>query len=406
VLAHGRYSTTDLGGTAFLFLATLLLWRLWRVDGWDWRCWLWLALGLGLAFSSKLSTLVFVPIFGVMAVLPLYGRFPDGSGAGRRLLQLGTAGLLSVVIVWAIFAFEWGPFMFNSEWLQGLNQMSGPMPTFWAGIEQILNFSGGGRPSFLNGEFSLEGFPNYFWVAYGVKTPLSISLMVPLAAVVLLRQEARGKAIFLLGTAVFYFLISLQSDLNIGYRHLLPMLPFLHVLIIGLTGGQGSRGAKAMTAYVLRFAPYIALLSLLVSDLLIHPFYLSYFNVAAGGPENGRNILIDSNIDWGQDLLRLKAWMVEHDVAEVKLGWFGTADPAYYGIHYQPLPGLGRQEFYSLWYPPPFNPENPEPGVYAISVSNLWESHWDTKITYPWFRARPPDDRVGYSILIYYVSGA
>jgi hypothetical protein len=154
-----------------------------------------------------------------------------------------------------------------------------------------------------------------------------------------------------------------------------------------------------------RFTPYAALFSLLISDLLIHPHYLSYFNVAAGGPENGGNILVDSNIDWGQDLLRLKEWMAEHDVAEVKLGWFGTADPAYYDIQYQPMPGLGREEFYSLWHPPPFNPENPEPGVYAISVSNLWESHWETKITYPWFRARPPDDRVGYSILIYYVPG-
>jgi 4-amino-4-deoxy-L-arabinose transferase-like glycosyltransferase len=410
LLAHGRYTTTDLGGTTFLFLAVLLLWRLWQVDRWDWRRWLWLTLGLGLAFGSKLSTLLFVPIFGVMALLPLYGHFSNWPAAGRRLMQLGTAGLLSIGVVWAIFAFEWGPFLFNTLWLQGLNEINGPMPPFWAGIEQILNVSGGGRPSFLNGEFSLEGFPNYFLVAFWTKTPLSISLLVPLAAILLLRQkEARGKVLFLLGTAVCYFLISLQSSLNIGYRHLLPMLPFLHVLISGVTSCElrvaSGEGAERVTFYVLRFTPYAALFSLLISDLLIHPHYLSYFNVAAGGPENGRNILIDSNIDWGQDLLRLQAWMAENNVSEVKLGWFGTADPAYYGINYQPMPGLGRHEFYSLWYPPPFNPANPEPGVYAISVSNLWESHWETKITYPWFRARPPDDQVGYSILIYKVGG-
>ncbi len=414
LLAHGRYTTTDLGGTAFLFLAALLLWRLWQVDGWNWLRWLWLVLGLGLAFGSKLSTLLFVPIFAVIGLFPLHGRMPYWRGARRRLLQLVTAGLLSIGVVWAIFAFEWGPLKFNSLSLQNLNQISGPMPTFWAGIEQILNFSGGGRPSFLNGEFSLDGFPNYFPVAFWVKTPLSISLLIPLAAIVLLRQkETRGQAIFLLATAVCYFLISLQSGLNIGYRHLLPMLPFLHVLMSGLAAERSSRGAEEITPYALRIThyalritPYIALFSLLISDLLIHPHYLSYFNAAAGGPENGRNILIDSNIDWGQDLLRLQAWMAENNVAEVKLGWFGTADPAYYGIKYQPMPGLGREEFYSLWFPPPFNPENPEPGVYAISVSNLWESHWETKITYPWFRARPPDDQVGYSILIYDLSVA
>jgi hypothetical protein len=164
-----------------------------------------------------------------MALLPLYnGRLPDGRGALRRLLQLGTAALASLLVVWAIFAFEWRPFMFAGERLQVLNQFSGPMPTFWAGIEQILNFTGGGRPSFLNGQFSLTGFPNYFWVALQVKTPLAVLVMVPMAALfLLLWHEARGKVVFLLGTALLYFLISLQSSLNIGYRHLLPMLPFL-----------------------------------------------------------------------------------------------------------------------------------------------------------------------------------
>ncbi len=410
VLANGRYTTTDLGGTTFLLLATLLLWRLWQVEEWGGRRWLGTALGLGLAFGSKLSTLVFVPIWGLMAVLPLYGRFPDWRGAGRRLLQLGTAGLLSVLVVWGLFAFEWGPFTFSGKVLQDLNSQTGPMPTFWAGIEQIVSFSEGGRPSFLNGAFSLTGFPDYFWVALMTKTPLAILVIVPLAAfLLLLRQEAKGKVIFLLGTAVLYFLISSQSSLNIGYRHLLPMLPFLYVVISGLVAQKRETmyvARSRTTPYALSVMPYVALLSLLVSTLLIHPHYLSYFNLAAGGPENGRNILIDSNIDWGQDLLRLQEWMRENGVTDVKLGWFGTADPAYYGIHYEPLPGLGREEFYGLWYPPPFNPEQPEPGVYAISVSNLWESHWETKITYPWFRARPPDDRVGYSILIYVVPEA
>ncbi len=404
VMAHGRYSTTDLGGTAFLFLAAFLLWRVWSLPQWNWQHWGWLVLGLGLAFGSKLSMLVFVPIFGVMGLLPIYGRFPDWRGAGRRLLQFGTAGFVSIFFVWATFSFEWKPFFFASDGLQWLNQFSGPMPTYWAGIEQILSFSVGGRPSFLNGQFSLEGFPNYFWVAFWAKTPLAISLLIPIAAIWLLwRKESRGKVVFLLGTAVLYFLISRQSSLNIGYRHLLPMLPFLHLLIAGLADAYRRTTPTNHWFAAPRAIIVIGFASLLWSTLWIHPHYLSYFNVAAGGPENGRNILIDSNIDWGQDLFRLQKWMAENGVDSVKLGWFSSADPAYYGLHYEPMPGLGRQEFYSLWYPPPFTPENPEPGVYAISVSNWWESHWDSKITYPWFREREPDDRVGYSILIYRV---
>jgi hypothetical protein len=421
VLAHGRYTTTDLGGTAFLFLAAFLLWRMWQADGWQWRRWLWAGIGLGLAFGSKLSTLVFVPIFGLLALLPLFGeenvtaearraeRFL-GRGAWRRLVQFLSAGLLSIVVVWAIFGFEWGAFLFKEDgFLAGLNNWRGPMPTFWAGLEQVLFISSGGRPAFLLGHFSSEGFRAYFPVAFLVKTPLVTIVGLGVTAVFLLSNRtrinadehglSRGKALFLLLPAVFYFAFSMQSALNIGYRHLLPILPFLYVMISGVS---------SVKCQVSRFTPFVVLFGLLLADFVIHPHYLSYFNVAAGGPENGRNILIDSNIDWGQDLLRLKAWMAENEVESVKLGWFGTAVPEYYGINYDPLPGLGgvgQPQFFDAWWDLPFNPANPAPGLYAISATSLWEFPLATeeKQVYAWFRAREPAARIGYSILIYEV---
>jgi hypothetical protein len=131
---------------------------------------------------------------------------------------------------------------------------------------------------------------------------------------------------------------------------------------------------------------------------------LSYFNLAAGGPKNGGNILIDSNIDWGQDLFRLQDWMAENGVERVNLSWFGSADPAYYDLSYDPLPGLPRH--FDLWWDVPFDAADPPPGIYAISVSNLWELPLEDKVVFPWFRARQPDDRVGYSIFIYRVDGS
>jgi hypothetical protein len=147
----------------------------------------------------------------------------------------------------------------------------------------------------------------------------------------------------------------------------------------------------------------ILLLSLLAIDLWIHPHYLSFFNVVAGGPANGQRIAVDSNIDWGQDLLRLQRWLDEYEVDTVKLGWFGTADPDYYGLRYEPLPGFPREPFRQQWTEPPFDPAAPEPGIYAISASSLWELPLAQKNVYPWFREREPDDRIGYSILIYEV---
>jgi hypothetical protein len=410
ILAHGRYVTTDVGGTLFLFLATYLLWRMWREESWRRGAWLAAALGMGLAFGSKLSTLVFVPIWMLMALLPLYGRGRQRTwrAAARRLLQLLTAGLVSVLVVWLIFGFEWGTFLFLDPRLSFLNQFSGPMPMFWSGFERILLLSEGGRPAFLLGEFSSKGFALYFPIAFAVKTPL-LTLFLFFAATVLLliARRTRRNALFLLLPTLLYFAASMASALNIGYRHLLPVLPFVYLVVVGLASPAylawlGDRFAGRALAKAVPTALLVLLVAgLLFNDLRLHPHYLSTFNSLAGGPQNGHRFLVDSNIDWGQDLLRLQDWMAENEVEALNLGWFGTADPGYYGLSYNPLPGSPRPPFYSQWSDPPFDTSAPEPGIYAISASALWELPLAEKNVYPWFRDREPDERIGYSIFIY-----
>ncbi|MEM7112624.1 MAG: glycosyltransferase family 39 protein [Chloroflexota bacterium] len=414
IIAHGRYSTTDLGGTLFSLLATWMLWRLWQGKGGVWQRRLLVVLTLGLAFASKMSVLGFVLIWGVLAVLPLYGGKWEIGTAVSRLVQFLIAGFVSIVVVWAAYGFQWGNFAFTSELLMGLNGASGPMPTFWTGVERIGLLVNEGRfAAFLLGEFSDTGFGNYFPVAFAAKTALPILVLLPIAIVVLfIRPETRKNAGFLLGTAVLFFLLSIQSSLNIGYRHLLPMLPYLLILISGLTTvkqasvpviQQAEHGPSTMP--VLQGVAYLGFIWLLITTFQIHPHYLAYFNPLYGGPENGHNVLIDSNVDWGQDLLRLQKWMADYNVDSVKLAWFGSADPTFYGINHEPLPGLGRHAFYSQWSDPPFTPEQPESGVYAISVNSYWEIPLppDQKYVFQWFRTQPPSDRVGYSIFIYVV---
>lgn len=413
VLAHGRYVTTDLGGTLFLFLATWALWRLWQKP--TWGRWLVTAVTLGCAFGSKLSMLGFVPIFALMAFLPGEGQW-SWREAGRRLGLYLTAGAAATAVVWAIFGFEWGTLQMPGETFTFLNGLSAPMPTFWAGIAKILTLTSGGRQAYLLGQFSTEGFAAYFPVAFAAKTPLAVLLVLPLAAGWLLWQRPfRTKTLFLLTPPVLYFAVTLASDLNLGYRHLLPMLPFLYIVLVGVVGDSAESiiaktqritftNGSALTL-ILDHLPLTIFLFLLAAQLLvalsIHPHYLSYFNRAVGGPENGYHILLDSNIDWGQDLLRLQQWMRENGVTEVKLGWFGTAEPAYYAIPHEPLPGFPEAEFLSQWTNPPFNTAAPEPGVYAISVSNLMELPLPESGVYAWFRQRKPDARIGYSIMIY-----
>lgn len=407
LMAHGRYATTDMGGILFPFLATYALWRLWQnPEGWNWRRWLTSAILMGSAFGSKTSALGFVVIWLVLALLPLYPTVPGRRGRQVlvRVAQLLSAGALSLVVVWGIFGFEWGSFKFHSEALASFNRWTGPMPTFWAGIEQITLLSGGRATSFLLGRFSENGWAGYFPAAFLMKTPLVLIALVLVAVILLLRtRTTRQRALFLLVPVVGFYALAAQSALNIGYRHVLPALPYLLLMASGLAAVElRTYGQRPFSPRALLVGGQIVLVGVAI---WIYPGYLSYFNPAVGGPSNGYRLLTDSNVDWGQDLLRLKTWMHDNDVDSVKLGWFGTADPEYYGIPHEPLPGLGRDRYFRLWWEPPFTPEHPEPGIYAISASSIWEPplRVEEKRVYAWFRDREPDDRIGYSILIFNV---
>ncbi len=414
LLAHGRYATTDMGAILFSFLATYALMRLWFApEGWSWRRWLVAALVMGLAFSSKLSTLALVPVWLLMAAVSPMLQAGGGDAtpwlslAARRIAQLLTAGIGSLVVIWLVFGLEWGPAGWSSPLLAPLADLPVPMPTFWLGLEQIANLGLEGRMnSFMLGQFSESGFLSYFPVAFATKSTLPLLVLAMVAAVLLVaRPVTRRRALFLLLPFASVFIIMSSSALNIGYRHVLPALPYLIVLIGGLASPAAREGKAGQARGLRRPVVWVwaGVAAALISALLIHPHYLSFFNIAAGGPQNGYRVLIDSNLDWGQDLKRLESWMAEHDVEEVNLGWFGTADPAYYGIVYQPLPGVGRDPFFPLWWDVPFDTTRPEPGVYAISATSLWETplREEEKTVYAWFRQREPDDRVGYSILIY-----
>jgi len=108
-----------------------------------------------------------------------------------------------------------------------------------------------------------------------------------------------------------------------------------------------------------------------VSFVVATPGYLSYFNFAAGGARGGWRYLLDSNIDWGQDLLRLRAFMDENDVDRIHLAYFGTADPLAYGIDYSKV--VMAYDFY-----PRIPPSRPASGDwFACSVTMLQVLYWD-----------------------------
>jgi len=409
LLAHARLSTTDLGGTFFVFLAAYALWRYTQSPG---RSRLVMAgVALGLAFSAKMSAALFGPFLALTLIADALVTGPERlRRALRRAAGLAVIAGLALFTVWALYGFETGPLDPGGVTL--------PAPTYVRGVRAILTKSASKSPNYLLGEINDQGWWYYFPIALLVKTPLPTLALWSLG---FWRARSRRPsrrpghaALFLLLPPALYFLTTLSSNLNIGYRHLLPILPFLAVFAAqgANTPPRPTPHTSRFTFYVLRFTfhvsrfthhvlPSILVVWLALNTLFIYPHFLAFFNAIAGGPDNGWRVLVDSNIDWGQDLEGLKAYMDDHQIERVKLSWFGSAYPERYGIAHDPLPGVGFPSYFDLWSDPPFDRNNPEPGVYAISVTNLVGSVFPDHEIYAWFREREPAAKVGYSIFIY-----
>jgi len=124
----------------------------------------------------------------------------------------------------------------------------------------------------------------------------------------------------------------------------------------------------------------------IISSILIYPHYLAYFNEISGGPDNGSRYLVDSNIDWGQDVKNLKKYMDKNDIDHVCISYFGQAELKYYDIDYRYLPDNKN-----------FTSTDNLNCVVAISATSLYSQ----KAEYSWLYNYQADDKIGYSIFIY-----
>ncbi len=389
LLAHGSLTTTDMGVTAMAFLAGYGVWRL--ATTWRRRNVVLTGVTLGLMLASKTSALLFLGVFGVLFVGDAFFARQLRKVLERALVYGLMCGV-ALVALWGCYAFQIGPVVASGPAV--------PLGTYWAGILAVFKNVQGGRPSYLLGQTILAGWPLYFPITFAVKTPLPVLGLLLLSIPMLAKREHWRNAAFLLTPVILYWMATLNSSLNLGYRHLLPTLPFLYLWVAQLAGkASGSLPVARRWRHV---ACGLLLVWSVVEMAGIAPHFLAYFNPIGGGPENGWKVVADSNIDWGQDLKYLRDYLARQQLDTVKLSWFGAAPPSAYGIAYEPLPGLPHH--FNMWFEPPtFNEQQPEPGVYIISVSNLVELSLDAKHFFTYFRSREPDARIGYSIYVYWI---
>jgi hypothetical protein len=374
IAAHSRLATTDLGVTAFLFAAVYAWWRMAQTPRLHWV--IGAGVTLGLALVSKFTAVLWAPLLVIGALL---------MSVDRRCAWRWLSGALAVagLTAWAIYGFELRP-------IAGMGlSMPVPMASYWEEILWLAD-SVNEMPYYLFGEISRTGWWYYFPVALLVKTPLPLLIGTGLGVMLWARDRARRRRdLLLVIPPAMYLASTFVWSFNVGYRHLLPIVPCFHVLT-GLAVAWAWKQGRAP-----RLIAVAGLAWLAVSAASIYPYHLSYFNELAGGPGNGHRILVDSNLDWGQDLIRLADVVRANDLNPIHLSYFGTAKASYYGIEETNLPPKPN---------PSWHPLIPEPGWYAISVTNLTGATVvENPDAFDYFRHREPDLTVAYSIYLYHV---
>jgi Dolichyl-phosphate-mannose-protein mannosyltransferase len=401
VLAHGGLATTDLALSLF-FLTALFFWSLF-LEGPRLRLLLATALACAAASLTKYSGPILIPLFVLVAAL--------AAPRGRRLIA-GAAGAMtaSATLGLALLAL-YGPGQFPTRLRElpcfsqlgrqaagsALGMVALPLPrAYVAGFDAQLK-DAEATASYLFGEWG-PGRRYYYLVALAVKTPIPI--LAFLVAPWLLRRSSGTTAkrhpvvaTVLVPAAVYLASVS-ASSLQVGVRYVFPA----YVVALVSAGAvpaivSSYRNARGRLAFGLLCG------WLLVAVVGARPHFLPYFNEAAGGKGGGDRILIDSNIDWGQDLGRLAPYLRSRNLTgPVDLAYFGHVDPALYGID---------------WRPAPMAP--PAPGVHRpltiVSVNFVHGHAYALDYARPpvpvppnayrWLEAYTPVDRVGGSLLVY-----
>jgi hypothetical protein len=326
--------------------------------------------------NAWLLGLVVVALMAAVPILIAYGvRSPSANGVLKRF-------------AWAVdyLTQQHGA----SHWvgiLLGHISLPRAVKGFIEGIVAVKAHNDTGHLSFLLGTLRSTGWWYFYLVALAVKTPIPLLATGPAGMVLLAREGWREKNTWQLAPLVLFLAVllfaSLFSRINIGIRHVLILYPFLalggaHLLVMAW---RASRETAHRTLGTAGAVLVVLLVGWQVSTVwTANPDYLPYFNEAVRHPEQ---VLVDSDLDWGQDLRRLEQRLAELKVSRVNLAYRGTAD-----LTREPLP-----PFVNL---PPW-----KPATGWVAISALARSH--DMAGYGWLNAYKPAERVGKTIDLYYI---
>ncbi len=383
-LAYGHLVLTDMGETLMFVLAV------WCFSSFLDRPSTGRAVVCGLACGGalvmKFSAVLLAPILLVVGGLHAMLR-RDWRGLGKHVSVMA---LVAGGVVLLMYAPLWRPaeplppdaatMIEVPTWFQLLRPVLIPRD-FFKGLALVAGHESAGHPAFLCGQWKPNGWWYYFPVTLAVKTPIPL-LLLTIAGLLMwlrgLRHFSFQHGIAWIA-ALMYLLFAMVGNLNIGVRHLLPVFALLAV---------GTASQFSLQSRRLQVCGWLCTGWLLLATWQAHPYFIEYFNEIAGGSSNGYRWLVDSNLDWGQDVKRLKHFVDAQAMTSIDLAYFGPRRSIdYHGI-------TGRRVTTD-------EAAGMRSGTLVISATELMRPEWD------WLRAcHEPVARVGYTMFVYRLGDA
>lgn len=423
VIAHSRFVTTDVAALFGVLFATYFFVRfLSRPSA---PSFIIGAIAFGIALLTKFSTFLLVPYFLILAVIWGWTHYRHFKGMMRPVIS--TVALMVVgfiIIVGPVYQFHISNYPAarqKYESIELLRSFPGimanmviwgsdkpiirPYAQYGLGLTMVTQRAAGGNQTYFMGQVSSQSFKSYFPIVFLLKETLPFLILLLAAIWIGFKRSLRAHGslrekiqngfpeITMLLWIIIYGASTISSNLNIGIRHLMPIYGFLFILV----AGQIERLVE--TKKWIRKTLYVLGAWSVLEFAFIYPYYLTYFNQLAGGPSGGYNYVVDSNLDWGQDLWRLADYIKENNISKIYVDYFGWADQEFY---------IGSEFIWSqggqFKNASDFFTANPQGGWLAISATYFQQASIRPGDFYYWLKSYKPETVVGNSIFVYHLT--
>ncbi len=340
----------------------------------------------GLALACKVPALLALPVLMVVGVIGI--RRAASARPWRAALMCGLAfGGASFFTLWALYGFTIGwvgtQDLASRYGIQAASVGPLPFPHWIEGLLQQWALGAKGHLTYLFGEVRRDGWWWFYLAALALKTTIASQLLVVLRLAAWVKRPpsrlALGVDVLLLGFPLLLVAMLSAGKTQTGIRYLLPAFPLMVLWL--------ARALPDLKSSFGRAGPWLAAAAVgvgAIESLAVHPHHLMFFNRWAGGPEGGPRYLIVGD-DWGQDQRRLGEWIAERQLPGVFYTLY-SGMPQKWGIQYRQAPCTPRRGTFALHAVEVHRPRRTDPGCLD------------------WLTVEPPDERLGYSIYIYFVN--